>query len=583
MRETVNLSNVNYLHASVLLSQFAACGVRRVVISPGSRSTPLALAAANLPELHTYVLIDERSAGFFALGLSRADNAPAILICTSGTAAANYYPAVIEAAQSAVPLIVLTADRPSALRHSGAPQTIDQTNLYGGYPRFFADLPEARLDIERCRSVRGLAAQAFAHAMKSPRGPVHLNVPLDEPLAPVEQNVALCRTLWNALRVEGNIRMSPPPTRQASEATLQHLTLVLGDSLCGLIVAGVGAARRAEDAEAIYHLSRQLGWSVFADITSGLQAYGYPVFPHYDIFLREENLACLAPDVVLTFGGYPTSKALNAYLDRHRAADTVLICSNGRSADPTFRANEIIEADVAPLCESLTRAVTASRDSLLLEAFRQASYRIGTALEGYKADADCEALYVLEAARALPEGANLVLASSLPIRYADALLGGAKRLQVFALRGANGIDGTISHAAGIAATSQTPTLLVTGDLAFGHDLNGLMAAVRFAPNLSILLLNNNGGGIFHFLPIHEHEEAATFETIHGTPHNLNLSAARDLFGIEWRESHDPREVGALIASVNHGPRVIEVKTTREANHRAFSELVSKLGKEAVRS
>ncbi|HEY3293807.1 MAG TPA: 2-succinyl-5-enolpyruvyl-6-hydroxy-3-cyclohexene-1-carboxylic-acid synthase [bacterium] len=577
----MNLPNVNYLHATVLLKQWMACGARRVVISPGSRSTPLALAAAELPELETYVLTDERSAAFFALGLSKSDGVPAILICTSGTAAANYFPAVIEAAQSAVPLIVLTADRPLTLRGSGAPQTMDQSHLYGGYARFFADLPEARLDLDHCRAVRSIAADAFSHAVTVPRGPVHLNVPLDEPLAPVLRDERVCHALWTELQAEGQIRISSRVPRVVSAETLRRLSIVLGDSLCGLIVAGVDAARSSEEAEALYLLSRQLGWPVFADVLSGLQGYGYPVFPHYDIFLRDEELAGLAPDVVLMFGGFPTSKALNVYLDRHRAANTIQVDSRGLPADPTFRANERIEADVAPLCHSLARASKSSRDSLILEPFRQAAFFIGTALEKDAAQAECEALYVLEAARAMPEQAAIVLASSMPVRYADALLGG-KAFHVYGLRGVNGIDGTISHAAGIAAASGKPTLLVTGDLAFIHDMNGLIAAVRHAPSLSIVLLNNNGGGIFHFLPVHKHENTAQFEKLHGTPHGLDLSAAGRLFGLEWQTAAGPQQAGDLLSQKHSGVRVIEVRTSREANHRAFSELVSRLGKEAIR-
>ena len=579
----MNLPNVNYLHATVLLKQLISCGVHRVVISPGSRSTPLALTAENLPELQTYVLIDERSAAFFALGLSKADGVPAILICTSGTAAANYFPALIETAQSAVPLIVLTADRPIASRHGGAPQTIDQVNLYGKYPRFFADLPEARLDIERCRAVRTLAAQTYSHAVNCPCGPAHLNIPLDEPLSPMLRDEKACSALWNALRVEGEIRLSAPASRISDDATLKRLSLLLSDSLCGLIVAGTRAARKPQDAEAIHLLSRQLGWPVFADITSGMHGFGNPVFPHYDIFLRGEELAGLAPDVVLVIGGVPTSKTLNAYLDHHRAAHTIHICGTGLPSDPAFRANDSIEADIGPLCESLAHSVMASRDSLLYEPFHQASTHVSTALERGLDETACEARYVLEAVRVMPDDSNLVLANSLPIRYADALLGGGKPLQIFAMRGANGIDGTISHAAGVAAASQKPTLLVTGDLAFFHDMNGLMTALRFAPNLSLLLLNNNGGGIFHFLPVHDHEQSAQFETLHGTPHDLNLSAARDLFGLDWYSVANPLEIENLLKKRAGRPFVIEVQTTRESNHHAYMELISRLAKEAVQS
>jgi 2-succinyl-5-enolpyruvyl-6-hydroxy-3-cyclohexene-1-carboxylate synthase len=576
----VNVVNVNLLQAAVLLRRLAACGAKRAVISPGSRSTPLALTAHNMPELQTYVLTDERAAGFLALGLSKADGAPAILICTSGTAAANYFPAIIEAAQSCVPLIALTADRPVALRGRGAPQTIEQVHLYGGYPRFFADVPEARLTLDHMRCVRTLSSQAYAAAMSVPAGPAHLNVPLDEPLAPIPEHQDEAEEIWRQIVLESDmpfhLQTSQPPTEDVVTAAGRRVSA----ALCGLIVAGPDAARTEDEAQAIHFLSRRLGWPVFADVTSGLRFLGEPVIPFYDIFLREDCLAALAPDVVLAFGAHPVSNALNAYLDRHHDAHTLRVQPDGRGRDPNSRAQETVVADAATFCLALSALVPASRDSLLYEPFRVASTRIRSALEANDLDLS-EAHFVRAAVRSMPANANIILANSLSVRYADALCsaeGWPRR--VFGMRGASGIDGTISHAVGVAAASQAPSLLVCGDLAFLHDLNG-MAAARFALNLTILLLNNDGGGIFHFLPLHGCENREVFEAIHGTPHGLNLATAADLFDVEWMTAQSPDHLRALLDRSRSRLRVIEVRISREDNTRTYAAFLRRLQKAAV--
>jgi 2-succinyl-5-enolpyruvyl-6-hydroxy-3-cyclohexene-1-carboxylate synthase len=576
----VNIVNVNLLHAAVLLRQLALCGAKRAVISPGSRSTPLALAAHHMPELETYIVNDERGAAFFALGLSKVDGVPAILICTSGTAAANYFPAIIEASYSRMPLIALTSDRPAALRGRGAPQTIEQIHLYGEYPRFFADLPEAKLSFDHARVVRDVAAQAYARATSIPCGPVHLNVPLDEPLAPVAREQAEAERIWRQLSGESYAaplgQMAPRPAQNAIEEAGKRASA----GLCGLIVAGPGAARTNDEAQAIHLLARRLGWPVLADVTSGLRFLGEPVLPFYDVFLREESLAALAPDVVFTFGAHPISKSLNAYLDRHRDAHTLRIQPDERGRDPNARAKEVIVADVEQFCHELAERVPASRDSLLYEPFRAASAHVRTAIE--TTDSLCEAQFARAAVRALPANANLILANSLAVRYADMLCAaeGANR-NVFSMRGACGIDGTISHALGIAAASPERSLLVCGDLAFLHDLNAL-AAARFAPDLTILLLNDNGGGIFHFLPVHEHEDRETFEILHGTPHGLKLAAAGELFDVEWTTVRSPEEVSVSLKQAKSGVRVMEVQMSREENARAQAEFVEHLKKALVR-
>jgi len=323
-----------------------------------------------------------------------------------------------------------------------------------------------------------------------------------------------------------------------------------------------------------------LGWPLLADVASGLRFFGERVVPFHDVFLREESLASLTPDVILAFGAHPVSNVLNAYLDRHRDAHTLRVQPDERGRDPNRRATETLVSDVAAFCLALSALVPAARDSLLYEPFHMAATRVGAALDSSDS-AMSEAVFARAAVRAMPADANIILANSLSVRYADALCaaeGQARR--VFGMRGASGIDGTISHAMGVAAASQVPSLLVCGDLAFVHDLNGL-AAARLAADLTILLLNNNGGGIFHFLPLHECEHREVFEAIHGTPHGSNLAPAGDLFGVEWKVAKSPSDLPALLTRSPSRLRVIEVQTEREENARAYDALLKRLQKAAV--
>jgi len=574
----VNFPCLNDLHAAIILSELAEAGATRAVISPGSRSTALARAAVEHPMLQSYTIPDERSAAFFALGLSRADGVPAILICTSGTAGANYFPAVIEAAKSGVPLVILTADRPLRLRHTCALQTMDQSDLFGRFTNFFADAPEAALQSNTCAWLRNLARQAFDAATEFPAGPAHLNVPLDEPLEFEPREREEAAGIWNVLKNSTETSRQPETTEISAEALTKTRELAT-TSLCGLIVAGPDAIRARDEAAAVFHLARKLGWPLLADVTSGLRFHDEPSLPFYDIFLRTEEFPAIAPDAVIHFGGFPTSKALANYLDRHRDAVTVRVSGGMHGGDPLARGGWFVEARPADFCRALAETIGPSRDSLLLEPFQRAARGIREEIARIPCDElpECEAMFVREAVRSLPDAANVVLANSLPIRYADALLASEDGMRdVFALRGVSGIDGTISHAAGIAAASGKPTLLVCGDIAFLHDLNGLLAAARYAPSLTMLLLDNNGGGIFHFLPSLENEPRELFEAIHGTPHDLDLSTAGALFGMEYLQIADPSKLRGALSASSGRARVLHVRSSRERNHAAHTALIERL-------
>ncbi len=568
---SVKVPNPNYLQATVLCEQLRAAGVEHVVISPGSRSTPLARTALLCGEFQSHVVVDERSAGFFALGLAKGNDKPVVLICTSGTAAAHYYPAVIEASQSGYPLIVITADRPRHIRNTGAPQTIDQVALFGRYTRMCIDLSEPTADVLVMKESLAWIKRALQVAQSHPYGPVQINVPMDEPLVPIENAAEECLLTYQNLTLE----VAPiTPLRQTKVEATGKLLQTLDNSICGLIVCGPDSARNKHERDAIHELSRKLGWPLVADIASGLRFCGEPNMPYYDIFLRHESLARIAPDVVLEFGMTPTSKTLTQYLKRHRTK-TIRIQRDTLPHDPDGRAGELVVTDLPGLLGELRRSVKVSRDSLLLDAFWKAVGSVRLLLTKIDIPHESELAYVNAAVGELSDDANLVLASSMSVRYADMIAAPAGRdIHVFAQRGTNGIDGVLSHAAGIAMSSAKPTLLICGDLAFWHDLQGL-SLTRHAETLTVLLLNNDGGGIFHFLPIVEYQDS--FELIHGT----KLEA--DLSGLALSTGNHIKTVSTLDecrAEVCTGlPHIVEVRSDRTKNHEAHQHFVESLLRE----
>lgn len=567
----MNAMNPNYLQAELLWTQIRAAGVEHVVISPGSRSTPLARTAFLSGVFTTHVVVDERSAGFFALGLAKGSHKPVALVCTSGSAAAHYYPAVIEAAQSGVPLVVVTADRPQRLRNKGAMQTIDQPALFGRYARMCLDLPEPQADMSVMREALTWVTRALTIMLSAPQGPIQINVPMDEPLAPVEQEDIECAEVFAKLQSEiGNITRPAQATAEVSDKLLRSVE----NCFCGLIVCGPDAAHTPAERVAIHELSRKLGWPLLADIASGLRFSGEPNMPYYDLFLRHESLARIAPDFVIEFGMTPTSKALTKYLNRHRAK-TLRIQLDDLPRDPDERAKEIIVADVASFVNDLRGMVKVSRDSLLLDPFWKAVGTVRSLLSRYRIPPESELAFVHIALNELPDHSNLVLASSMPIRYADMIAAPAgKKIHVYAQRGTNGIDGVLSHAAGIAESSKRQTLLICGDLAFWHDLQGLKFA-RGNDLLTILLINNNGGGIFNFLPIAEHKDS--FEELHGTPLNMKLGEIAGSCGVPCVSLHSVEQCREHFAKML--PCIYEINTERGVNYTAQQYFIESLLRE----
>ncbi len=576
--------NLNQLWARALLEELVRGGVRHAVVCPGSRSSPLAVASQRVEGLKTWSIIDERSAGFFGLGVGKHSRAPAVLIATSGTAGAHFYPAVIEAALANVPLVVLTADRPLELQGWGAPQTIPQARLFGEFFRFFADagLPEAS-DVALLH-LRATAARAVGMALRAPRGAVHLNVPFREPLAPIPE--AFGEERLSALAREGRsgglLTSITPSARQPAPHAIDEVRRRIADTERGLIVCG---PRDEEDsfAEAITALSHATGYPVIAEAVSQARyGGGAGTLSLYDAILRHAPFAqAHRPELVLRFGGGLTPKVPQQWLDAS-GAHIVLFSDDGALFDPAHRSAQVIEGSATAACGALSRGLSRGLGRWA-QGFLQAERLARNTLEAAFAEetALTEPRVAREVVAALPSGANLFISSSMPIRDVDAFApGSAMPLRVLSNRGTNGIDGIVSSALGVAAASGRPTVLLTGDVAFLHDVGGLLTAHRHNVPLTIVVVNNDGGGIFSFLPIANATEH--FEPLFGTPHGVDLSHAASLYGAEFHRPDSPPALRASVkVSMEGGLHLIEVRTDRTRNveyHRKlFARMAAALG------
>jgi 2-succinyl-5-enolpyruvyl-6-hydroxy-3-cyclohexene-1-carboxylate synthase len=580
----VDATNRNTALASAMVEELARCGMRHAAIAPGSRSTPLALALWRHPAIDSAVLVDERCAGFFALGAAQAEGRPAAVLCTSGSAAANLHPAVVEADEAAVPLIVLTADRPPELRGIGAGQTIDQLNLYGGAARWFCEVGTHDADDSGLLHFRSVACRAYAAARGEPRpGPVHLNVAWREPLAPDPREGDV--TASSRLALEG--RRDRPLTAVASdaptaaEALLDELAERIATAPRGLILAG----RQPDPALAgpVAALARAAGYPILAEPTSQLR-FGAPdpelVVWAYDPIarMRPERLQ---PELVVRFGDMPTSKALRQWLGSLDELRQVVVDPVFGWNEPTLRAEALVRADggefAAGIAERLGSARAAERGpSEWIAAWLEAAGGAAGAIEAELARIDKPTEPGVHAAlgRTYAEGDLVYTASSMPIRDQEWFASPTSaRVRFLCNRGANGIDGLISSALGAASASGAPTWVIVGDLGLYHDMNALAALRAIQTPVRIVVLDNGGGGIFEFLPQADSVDRDEFEALLGTPVELEIGQIAALYGIEHQL------IGSLdeLAELTRANRVIaEVPVDRVENvtvHRRLADAV----------
>jgi 2-succinyl-5-enolpyruvyl-6-hydroxy-3-cyclohexene-1-carboxylate synthase len=575
----MDATNRNTALASAFAEELARCGLRHAVLSPGSRSTPLALALWRQEEIDTTVILDERSAAFFALGAAQASGAPVAILCTSGTAAANFHPAVCEADHAAVPLLVLTADRPPELRGIGAGQAIDQLKLYGSAVRWFCEVGTHPADDDGLLHFRSTACRAFAAARGETRpGPVHLNFPFREPLAPlaVKGDVTAADPLALDGRGERPLTAVTPIDMEPSQFLLDEVAGHIAEADIGVIVAG--RQLDPELREPLAHLARVAGFPILAEPTSQLRCGPHDrsyVVTAYDLLLRNEGFrATASPDLVLRFGETPTSKPLRSWLTES-GADQIVVDPLGDWNEPTRRAAALLRADPTELASGWAARLGEERPPPAMWRRAERAAREAIAAELGEADALTEPGLQLALGAAHEDGELVYTASSMPIRDQEAFLPSTDTDATFLCnRGANGIDGLISAGIGAAHATGRPTTIVTGDLGLLHDVGGLAALRDVSTPVRIVVIDNNGGGIFHFLPQEQALDGKEFEALLGTPRGVDVAKAAILFDLPHRKLESLAELPEALAA---GTGLIEVKTNRQTNtalHRKLSERVA---------
>ena len=552
------MTDRNTPFVTALVRSLARLGVGHACITPGSRNTPLSLAFAAEDAIADWSHHDERSSAFFALGIAVTTGTPVAVVTTSGTAAAELLPAAVEAAASGVPLLLLTADRPAALFDVGAPQTVDQRDMFGRTVRWSHDLEPWEGELGR---VAALAARLVAEATGARPGPVHLNLRLDEPLTPAGPPTDTAAT--------------PPIVVTAAPRVGDDRAATMAEGLAGrrgIVVAGPSRDPGLADAAAAF--ADAAGWPVHADALSGLRSG-----PHdRSRFLEAGDQLAWAgfwdaapPEVVVRVGAVPTSKAVWQWLEAHREVPQLLIDPWGWH-DPTASASTVLRADPVAALHLLAGSIETAVDPAWAERWGAADdaavAAIGAAMASHPFPTEPAIARTVGAA--LPDGAVLWAASSMPVRDVDGFLAGSDRaLRVMANRGANGIDGTVSTALGSAAAGGAPTYLLTGDLALLHDLTALAAAARLEVDLTVVVVDNDGGGIFHFLPQAGHEH---FERHFGTPHGLDLVAAAAGLGVPADHVATAGDLTAAVATPPAGPRLLHLRTDRHDNVRVHREI-----------
>lgn len=570
------LANINHAWGHLVVEELKRNGVDYFCISPGSRSSPLTIAVAENKGVEAFMHFDERGAAFHALGYVSAARKPCALICTSGTAAANYFPAIIEASKKKLPLIVLTADRPPEIRLTGADQTIDQVKIFGDYVRYFMDVPCPTTDMKP-EFILTTVDQAVYRAKFPMAGPVHLNFMFREPLAPVQSDVDLAEYLKPLEPWEKSETPFTHYTHAGSElnaAPAKEIQKVLSASESGIIV--VGKLNGPKEQESVLKLAQKLRWPIFPDVTSGLRlGISDPnVVPYFDQCLLAEIAKV---DTVLHLGGRITSKRWYQYIERTNPKNYIMVLNHPLRNDPLHNVTVRVEAGVKDFCDKLSGLAPERKNNFtnLPALTKEIDAVIETAIS--QSSQITEMGIARAVSKIIPNGHGLFLANSMPIRdmdmYADFK---GKTVTIGANRGASGIDGLIATACGFSKGLNQPTTLVIGDMAVLHDLNSLSMVKKLKLPLTIVAINNNGSAIFSFLPIADFKNV--FENYFGTPHGLHFEASTRMFGLNYQNPKTPKEfTDAYRKSVQSKQSTfIEVTTDRTRNYAAHKELQEKL-------
>ena len=571
----------NLAWAEAFVSALEERGVRDACVCSGSRSAPLVLAL-HRSSIRTHVALDERAGAFFALGLAKASRRPVAILTTSGTAAANLHPAAVEAHHARVPLILLTADRPPELRDAGASQTTDQIRMFGTAPRWFHEVGAPVAEPDLIQYAAALGARAVAEAWGPPAGPVHLNFAFREPLVPDPELLEARPARGGDATRRGDAAMAggaaesagaagAPESPSPSARDLARAAGLLRQRRRGLIICGPEDAS-PELPAAVARLAAVTGYPILADPASQVR-YG----PHdrsrvlgaYDAFLRAPGFAAReAPEVVIQFGPALTSKSYHLYAARHPGAVHLLVDPARGWRSPSRRAREVFATDPTAFATALADSLAKGSDPLPRwgETFDLAERAARGAIDRRRASvSDLSEGYLFPALLdSAPEGTLVYIGNSLAIRNLDLFApSSSKRLRILANRGASGIDGVISSGLGAGAAGDSPVLIVTGDLSFHHDLNGLAAAREGNARATIVIVNNDGGGVFSLLPIARHGEV--FERYFGTPHGLDFAPVAAMYGIPFARPGSLAALGARAASslARRATEILEVRTDRD--------------------
>ncbi|WP_117148904.1 2-succinyl-5-enolpyruvyl-6-hydroxy-3-cyclohexene-1-carboxylic-acid synthase [Paraliobacillus zengyii] len=538
-------------------------GLRDVIISPGSRSTPLAMTFAAYRSVKHWINMDERSAAFFALGIAKQTKRPVALVCTSGTAAANYYPAIIEAFYSRVPLLILTADRPHELRDVGAPQAINQIHLYGDYVKWFHDMSLPELTDQQGNYVRGKAAAAYKIANTANRAAVQVNFPFREPLVP---DFSL-DNLWDENKETAHLEVKQGKKQLSAEQLIAlHKQFLTKQK--GLIVCGPMEDQQAQ--KEIIALANAWQLPLLADPLSQLRSGDYDksnVIESYDAILKHKQTRDLfRPDFVIRFGAQPVSKPYTLWLKENPQIDHYVVEEAEGYREPIGHQSTVIYADPQLFCQGLITNPVPYFDQNWLKEWQKGNSIAKKVLQKSASQVITEGDVVQYIEEIIPNNSTFFVGNSMAIRDVDTFwFNTDKQIRILANRGANGIDGVTSSALGAASSAERVTLLL-GDLSFFHDQNGLLMTKRYSLNITIVLINNNGGGIFSFLP-QAKQDVPHYEELFGTPMDLDFSHVVELYEGLYESPTDWQTFKLALEKSyqTEGLSVIELKTDRSDN------------------
>ncbi|MGD1711989.1 2-succinyl-5-enolpyruvyl-6-hydroxy-3-cyclohexene-1-carboxylic-acid synthase [Dapis sp. BLCC M172] len=569
---SIDFININTVWASILVETLQHLGLTIAIISPGSRSTPLTFAFATHSKIETIPILDERSAAFFALGIAKKNHKPVVIVCTSGTAVANFYPAIIEAKESRIPLLVLTADRPPELRNCHAGQTIDQVKIYGNYPNWQIELSLPSVELKRLEYLRQTVIYGWEKTCFPKPGPVHFNIPFRDPLSPIPQPEAIALES----KFSQNFFAAVKPICTTEFIPNFDLIELLKNQLKyqqGIIIAGLAQPEKPEVyCQAIAKISQTLNFPVLAEGLSPLRNYSQLnpyLISTYDLILRNQKLAeKLIPEIVLQIGELPTSKQLRSWLQATNSY-RLIIDKSDHNFDPLHGKTTHLRISVEQLAKIFTPEITLDNSDinyLNLWCNYEAKIRenIDKQMSAINQILEPKTSWLIS--QTLPKNTPIFIANSMPVRDVEFFwVPNNSQIQPFFNRGANGIDGTLSTALGIAYSNQSSVML-TGDLALLHDTNGFLLRNKLVGHLTIILINNQGGGIFEMLPIAKFEPP--FTEFFATPQDINFADLCKTYGLEHQKIFSWKELQQLLNPLpSSGIRILELQTNRQLDAR----------------